>query len=161
MLLTLEVLTVILVAIALVPALAHALELPGKLRLGKDEYLVVQAIYYPGFTFAGIAEPVAILAALALLIFAATPTQFWLVALALAALVVMHAIFWLVTQPVNRYWLRDTDLTQAAKRFFGSAGRSAEELDWTALRDRWEWSHLARAMVAAVAFVLIVIAIAL
>jgi len=35
----LEVLTVLLVALAMVPALAHALELPGKLRLAKDEYL--------------------------------------------------------------------------------------------------------------------------
>ena len=161
MLLTLEVLTVVLAAIALATTVAHALELPGKLRLDKDEYLAVQAIYYPGFTMAGMAEPVAILAALVLLLFTATSTQFWLVALAAAALVIMHAIFWLVTQPVNKYWLRDADLTEAAKRFFGRLGRNAREPDWTALRDRWEWSHVARALVAAVAFVLLVIAIAL
>jgi hypothetical protein len=34
-------------------SLAHALEFPGKLRLGKDAYLAVQQIYYPGFTFDG------------------------------------------------------------------------------------------------------------
>src|SRR5215475_12985714 len=102
MLLTLEVLTAVLAAIAMVPAVAHALELPGKLRLGRHEYLAVQTIYYPGFTIAGIAEPVAILAVLALLVFTAAAAQFWLVALALAALVAMHAIFWLVTQPVNK-----------------------------------------------------------
>jgi hypothetical protein len=27
-------------------AMAHVLELPGKLRLSKDEYLVVQKIFY-------------------------------------------------------------------------------------------------------------------
>ena len=161
MLLTLEVLTAVLAAIAMVPAVAHALELPGKLRLGKQEYLAVQAIYDPGFTLAGIAEPVAILAALALLVFTPMPTQFWLVALALAALVIMHAIFWLVTQPVNKFWLSDTELTQAARRFFGGARSTVGEADWIALRDRWEWSHLARAIVAAAAFVLLVIAIAL
>lgn len=37
--------------------LAHALELPGKLQLSKEQYLAVQAIYYPGFTFGGITEP--------------------------------------------------------------------------------------------------------
>ena len=161
MLLTLEVLTAVLAAIAMVPAVAHALELPGKLRLGKHEYLAVQAIYYPGFTMAGIAEPVAILAALALLLFTPMPTRFWLIALALAALVIMHAIFWLVTQPVNKFWLSDTELTNTARHFFGSAPPNAGEADWTALRDRWEWSHLARAIVAAVAFVLLIVAIAL
>jgi hypothetical protein len=77
----LEVLTVILVAIAMVPALAHALELPGKLRLPKDQYLVVQPIYCPGFTIAGIAEPLGVLAALALLLLAAgTQQSGWLLA---------------------------------------------------------------------------------
>jgi hypothetical protein len=37
-------------------SLAHALEVPGKLRLNKEQYLAVQTIYYPGFTLGGIAE---------------------------------------------------------------------------------------------------------
>ena len=49
----LQVLTVILVVVALVPALAHALEWPGKMRLTKEAYVAVQPIYYPGFTIAG------------------------------------------------------------------------------------------------------------
>jgi hypothetical protein len=40
-------------AVAMALSLAHALEFPGKLRLGKDAYLAVQQIYYPGFTFGG------------------------------------------------------------------------------------------------------------
>jgi hypothetical protein len=32
---------------------AHALELPGKLRLDRDAYLAVQTIHYPGFTIVG------------------------------------------------------------------------------------------------------------
>jgi hypothetical protein len=60
-------------------ALAHALELPGKLRLPKDQYLAVQAIYYPGYTFGGVAEPLSI-AAVALLAFLTPPVGagFWL-----------------------------------------------------------------------------------
>jgi hypothetical protein len=57
----LQILSVILVAVAMVPALAHALELPGKLRLTRDAYFAIQPIYYPGFTIAGISEPVAII----------------------------------------------------------------------------------------------------
>jgi hypothetical protein len=60
----LEVLAVILAAVTMSLALAHALELPGKLRLSKEHYLAVQAIYYPGFTIAGIAEVGSIIAAL-------------------------------------------------------------------------------------------------
>jgi hypothetical protein len=48
---------------AATPAIAHALELPGKMRLAQHDYLVVQRVYYPGFTDAGIAEPSAIVAA--------------------------------------------------------------------------------------------------
>jgi hypothetical protein len=53
----LQVLTVLLVAVAMALALAHALELPGKLRLSKEQYLAVQPIYYPGFTFGGWPSP--------------------------------------------------------------------------------------------------------
>jgi hypothetical protein len=49
----LQILTTVLVAVAMVPALAHALEYPGKMRLSRDAYLTVQPIYYPGFTIAG------------------------------------------------------------------------------------------------------------
>jgi hypothetical protein len=59
-----QVVTVVLVALAMIPAVAHALELPGKMRLSKDIYFAVQRIYYPGFTFAGIAEPASCLSRL-------------------------------------------------------------------------------------------------
>lgn len=36
--------TLILVAIAMALSLAHALELPGKMRLSKENYLAVQQI---------------------------------------------------------------------------------------------------------------------
>ncbi len=57
-----QVATVLFVTLAPVPSLAHALELPGKMRLNKASYRTVQPIYYPGFTAAGIAEPAGIIA---------------------------------------------------------------------------------------------------
>lgn len=65
----LHVVAVILVALAAALSVAHALELPGKMRLERDQYLAVQQIYYPGFTFGGIAEPGGTLALLMLLYF--------------------------------------------------------------------------------------------
>lgn len=44
MLAAVQILTVILVALAMVPALAHALELPGNMRLSKEGYLAAQRI---------------------------------------------------------------------------------------------------------------------
>jgi hypothetical protein len=160
--LALEVLSVILVAIAMALALAHALELPGKMRLGKEEYLAVQTIYYPGFTLGGMAEPAAIVAVLALLVIGPDGTaRSWLTAGALMALIAMHLVFWIMTQPVNRFWVRDTPLTAPAQRFFGTADAGPAMPDWTALRDRWERSHLLRAIAAMLSLILLVTAIAL
>ncbi|TIV99357.1 MAG: DUF1772 domain-containing protein, partial [Mesorhizobium sp.] len=87
----LEVLTVILVASAIAMALALALELPGKLRLGRQEYFVVQRIYYPGFTIGGgIAEIGGIVATLALMLISSGAAQFRLIAGALVALLVVQ-----------------------------------------------------------------------
>ena len=63
----LQVLAVILVAVAMALALAHALELPGKLRVPKDTYLAIQPIYYPGFTIGGISEPLGLFVLLLLM----------------------------------------------------------------------------------------------
>jgi hypothetical protein len=111
----LQVLTVMLAAVTMALSLAQALELPGKLRLDKEQYLAVQPIYYPGFTIGDIAEPAVILATLALLILTPAGTEeFWLVAGALAALIMVQAIFWTKTQPVNGFWLEETELSSTA-----------------------------------------------
>jgi Domain of unknown function (DUF1772) len=163
MLTSLQILTVILVAAAMTPALAHALESPGKRRLSREAYVAVQRIYYPGFTFAGIAEPVSVIATTVLLVMTQRgTTSFWLTLVGFLCLACMHAVYWLVTHPVNKVWLKDEKLGGAGDRFF-SAGSSkqedAEADEWTQLRDRWEKSHLARAVLAAAAFVVLLIAV--
>jgi hypothetical protein len=159
----LQVVAVVCVAIALTPALAHVLELPGKMRLGKDQYLGVQQIYYPGFTIVGAAEPIA--AVVLLLLLFATPggTTFWLTLGAFLALLIMHLVYWILTHPVNNFWLADFKLKGLGEKFFGTdplpRGESTA-LDWTVLRDRWEYSHVARAALALVSLILLVIAVA-
>src|ERR687895_1371780 len=68
MFLIIQVVTVFLVAVAMSLSLAHALELPGKMRLDKDTYLAVQDIYYPGFTYGGLGEGLGMVATLVLLL---------------------------------------------------------------------------------------------
>ena len=135
--------TVSIVMLASVPAIAHALELPGKMRLSKDEYAVMQRVYYPGFTIAGLAEPAGIVMTLILLIRA--PDRPLSLILALAGLVGMQVIYWFVTHPVNKVWIEGERLGAASGRFFSAGSDPAESRDWIALRNRWEFSHVARA----------------
>ena len=88
--------------------------------------------------------------------------MFWLILCAFVALVAMPVIFWVFTQPVNKYWLEGQPVSAAARHFFrtGSAN-SAPASDWTALRDQWEYSHLARAALATVGLLLLILAIVL
>ena len=157
----LYVVSLVLAVCALVPALAHALELPGKLRLAKDAYFAVQQIYYPGFTIAGVAEPLAVICTAALLaLLPPRSGEFWLTLGALVGLAGMHAIYWLVTHPVNEFWLRGQNLNRIGAGFFGlgSVGRRRRGPgDWTAARDRWEYSHVVRATLGSLSFVALVL----
>jgi hypothetical protein len=110
-----QVVTVFLVPVTMSLALAHALELPGKMRLNKETYIAVQTIYYPGFTYGGFGEGLGMLATF-ILLFTTPPHRpaFWLTVTAFAALVGMHAVDWIFTHPVNKFWMKDTQLEGAA-----------------------------------------------
>ena len=156
----LQIVTVLVLCIAMTMSLAHALEFPGKLRLSKDDYFIIQQIYYPGFTFGGAAEPVAIalLVVLLLVVPPATP-GFWLTAFALLATAALHATYWLVTHPVNRAWVKNLDMGGLGTEFFGTGSASRRELTWIELRDRWEYSHLLRALLAFAALAAMVVSL--
>jgi len=165
MLPTLQVLAILFVATAMALALAHALELPGKMRLAKDAYFATQAIYYPGFTIGGISEPAALIAILVLLI--VTPTgiaEFWLTLGAFVALLAMHAAYWLLTHPVNNFWVQGVQRGRLGAGFFGldplGRAENAGNPEWTALRDRWELSHVVRAILGVLSLGLLAAAVA-
>jgi hypothetical protein len=154
-----QIAAILLTALAMAPAIAHAFEFPGKRRLDRVAYVAVQAIYYPGFTLLGIAEPAALVAITVLL--SLTPRNgpgFLMTALALLCVVGMQAVYWLVTHPTNKYWLTsaETRLGKTGERFF-AAGSAAHEADWMKLRDRWEYSHVARAGLSLVSFLFVML----
>jgi hypothetical protein len=160
----LEILSILLVSVGMALSLAHALELPGKLRLPKDAYLAVQSIYYPGFTIGGFfGEIGAIVATLLLLVLTPFATaSFWLTLAAVVAIVLAHLVYWTVTHPINKAWLQPTLLHRAGAAFFDTAAGqesvAPDEGNWTRLRDRWEYSHVARAAFAMLGFVALVTA---
>ncbi|MFU0505960.1 anthrone oxygenase family protein [Pseudaminobacter sp. NGMCC 1.201702] len=152
----LQTLNLLLVALFMVTTLAHALEMPGKMRLSKDIYFAAQRIYYPGFTIAGIAEPVAMLTLLAQAYLLQETPVFWPSLAALFALIVAHAIYWVVTHPVNKFWLEEANLSRAGQTFFETASpATGDGIDWQQMRSRWEYSHVARAVLAVFAFLIL------
>lgn len=167
MILTLQVVCVLLTSIAMGLSLAHALELPGKLRLNKEEYLMVQKIYYPGFTVGGFGEVLGLVAILTLLLY--TPTDNRAFGWTLASFVVLaitHALYWVLTHPVNNFWLKDHDLKGLGKGFFATGANKPEQpVDnnddlWKRYRDRWEQSHVIRAVLSIMSLPILVVAIA-
>jgi hypothetical protein len=169
MLLIIQVVTVFLASVAMSLAVAHALELPGKMRLSKENYLVTQTIYYPGFTIGGIGEAASAVAALILLLL--TPTDipaFWWTLAGFVGLVAMQVVYWILTHPVNKFWVKDLDLKGVSAGFFAfesgqRSGHMRASIDdrWVSLRNRWEYSHVLRAMLSATSLISLTVAVAL
>jgi hypothetical protein len=147
MIVVLQILTLLTVAVFLSTTLGHALEIPGKMRLGKEHYFAAQTIYWPGFTvIGGGAEVLSLVLSLALSLL--TPwgsTPFWMAWAAFLLLAAAHAVYWVLIHPVNKVWTRDLDLEGASGRFFAAGGETDTQTDWTELRERWEYGHATRA----------------
>jgi len=159
MFLLLQVTTAFLACVTFALSFAHALELPGKLRLDKETYCAVQTIYYPGFTIAGAVGEFGGLIATAILLLLTRhgTTAFWLTLIALLGLAGMQIVFWSVTQPVNQYWVQGKEMGKAGSQFFATGAGTSKTADWQQLRDRWERSHVIRAGLAMFSFVALLI----
>ena len=123
----------------------------------------MQPIYYPGFTIGGVSEPAGILLTIVLLCM--TPfgsTTFWLTLVALLCLLAQQAVYWFVTHPVNQFWVEGQHINRLGAGFFafGTQAPRAARPDWRQLRDRWEYSHVARAGLTLVSLTALVIALA-
>jgi hypothetical protein len=126
---TLRFLSLLFAALALVPAGAHALELPNKIGLPRDDYLTAQQLYR-GWAQVGFFVGGAVLSTLALAVAVRRERRaFRLTLLALACLVGTQVVFWTFTFPANRATENWTVLPD----------------DWQQLRAQWEHSHAASA----------------
>jgi len=137
--------SLLFVALALGPSLAHLLELPNKIGLPRDAYLTVQQIYR-GWALLGIVVVGALASTLVLAILSRhEPRAFALAALAFACVVAAQVVFWVWTFPANQATANWTTLPD----------------DWMALRTQWEYSHAAGAVFNLVAMVALILAVVL
>ena len=117
--------------------LAHALSLPHKIGLSAEDYLRAQQLY-AGWAFLGIASVGSLVLAIAFaVVFRGDATPFRAMIVASVAIALALVVFFAFTFPANR-------ATQNWTMLPGG---------WEALRARWEYSHLAGAMLNGIAVV--------
>jgi hypothetical protein len=137
--------TIMLTSLSMAAAFAHLLEMPAKLNYDGWLWLtLLQTLYPPGFgTVGAFCEVAAVLMAvvLAVLVRHREPAFRWTLLGALC-LVAAHAAFWTLVAPVNATLLPLTPETLPA--------------DWTELRNQWEYTHAARALLQIVALAALV-----
>jgi hypothetical protein len=111
-------------------ALAHALELPRKMGLSKENYFTVQQIYagWDRLAFVLMAQLVSFIV-LAWLV-RGNPATLSAVIVALICLIAAQVVFWMWTFPANKATDNWTVIPD----------------NWQALRHNWEYSHLSGAI---------------
>ncbi|HEU4618483.1 MAG TPA: DUF1772 domain-containing protein [Gammaproteobacteria bacterium] len=130
-------------ALALGAALAHALELPNKIHLPKDQYFVVQQAYN-GWNRLAYLLLVELLSMIALAFMSRRdPRVFWAVVAAICCFAAAQAVFWIFTYPAN---VATANWTRAPE-------------SWEALRARWEYSHAAGAAFQTLAMASLIVAV--
>lgn len=140
-------LTIMLTAVALSAALAHLMELPGKMTYDAPLYVLLHRTLYPTFgQTAGWAEGLALFSVAGLTWRVRhRGAAFPLTATAAACQIAAMAIFLAFVQPVNRTM----------------AGWPLDAIppDWTDWRDQWEYGHAARAVLETAALAALVLSV--
>jgi ABC-type branched-subunit amino acid transport system permease subunit len=130
-------------ALALAPAMAHLLELPNKINLTGEDYLVVQR-NYRGWALVGVAVVAAFVSTLVLTIMLRIRGgPFALALIAFLCIAGTQVIFWMYTFPANQQTSNWTVLPE----------------NWRALRAQWEYSHAASAVLNLAALTTLILAV--
>ena len=139
----LQLVTLLFVALALVPAGAHLFELPNKFALPPDQYMTVQGIYR-GWALFGIVIIGALVLTLAhTLMVRSNNAAALLSALSAFCFVVSLTVFFAFTYPMN----------------VATSNWTVTPADFENARQQWEYSHAANAVLTLVAFVAITLSV--
>ena len=132
----LQFLSLVVVGLALIPAGAHLFELPNKIGLPPEQYMIVQNIYR-GWALFGIVVMTAPLLAIAHAIAVRASTSAMLLSVAAAVLLVTSlAVFFMFTYPMN----------------VASSNWTVTPENFETARRQWEYSHAVNALLTPAAF---------
>lgn len=141
-------LTVLFVGLSMGPAICHLLEMPAKMTYDGPFWLkLLQTLYPPAFGSIGAIFEVGAVITSIILVFLVRHRKSaigWTI-LGAICMVAVHASFWIWIAPVN------------AK--MGVMTPETLPIDWTSLRNQWEYTHAARAYLHMVALAALVISI--
>jgi hypothetical protein len=142
---TFRFLSILLTAVAMSAGLAHLFELPHKINLSREEYLIVQQIYR-GWALLGVAVIGALVSTLVLtLLVREEYGMFYLTLTAALCIALSLIVFFTFTYPANQQTMNWTILPE----------------NWQELRRQWEYSHAAGAAFYFIAFVALTISVLL
>ena len=134
--------TLLLATFTLIPGMAHLLEMPHKMQLTVESYATVQYIYQ-GWAWLGIIQVGAILFTGILLLYERrTGGSFSLILVAFICLLLTLVIFFIFTYPAN----------------IATNNWAVLPLNWTQLRQQWEYSHAVNAVLEMIAYILLLFA---
>lgn len=134
-----RLITVMFIGLSMGTALCHLLEMPAKMTYEGSLWLTLLQTLYPAFgTIGAFFEVGAVILTviLAFLVRQRRPAFTWTLLGALC-MVTAHGIFWIWIAPVNAVMASLTPETLPA--------------DWMNLRDQWEYTHAARALLEIIA----------
>jgi hypothetical protein len=133
-------LSLLFTALAMAGGFAHLFELPNKIELSAQDYLTVQQIYR-GWALLGIVVFGSLLSILVFTWKVRKHSKVFRYALtALLSIAGTQIVFWVFTYPVNQQTADWTVLPE----------------NWLQLRDRWEYSHAASAILDLIAFLALI-----
>jgi hypothetical protein len=138
---SLLVASLLFVAFAWGPSAAHLLELPAKMALTREEYLIVQQLYR-GWALLGIVIAGALVSSLAFAISSWGSRWSGYAWMAFLCVVGAQGVFWGFTFPMNQATGNWTTLPP----------------DWEPLRAQWEYSHAVGAALNLAALVWLLLA---
>ena len=129
-------------ALALGAAAAHALELPNKIGLARDQYFIVQTIY-AGWNRLAYLLAIQFLSMITVIVISRHESRvFWPTIAALMGLIAAQIVFWTYTYPANVATNNWTTIPQ----------------NWEMLRRQWEYSHATGAAFQAFAMSALIVA---
>jgi len=137
-----RVLGLVSIALYLIPTGAHLFELPGKMMMSPNNYMVVQRIYTGWALFGLVIFAAMLLTLLHAIMLRRERASLALSLGALLCLVTTQVIFWLFTYPMN----------------VASQNWTVTPEPFEAARHQWEYSHAASALLTFAALVLFAVA---
>jgi hypothetical protein len=135
--------SLLLVGLALGPALAHLFELPNKIGLSAEDYLRVQQNYRGWALLGFIVIPEVIATGVLAFLLRRHAREFGLAVVAFLCVLGAQADFWAFTYPAN----------------VATAQWHMLPPNWESLRTQWEYSHATGAVLNLAAFIALILAV--